>query len=168
MLLLFAMADQSQVDLHAPTAPAARATPPPPALPPGSSSSSASPPPSSHPLPPAPAAVPAPAASPATAPAPAGGLPPQAPINAFNNNGGGVAAAAPAAASAAAAAATAAALAHQLYSPSGRKRKQRTSGVWKYFEQFTPATPKGRNVRCTILVDAPSDPVLGLPQRQVV
>lgn len=56
---------------------------------------------------------------------------------------------------------------HHRYSPTGRKRKQRTSGVWRYFEQFTPVAPKGRNVRCTVLVEAPPDAVLGLPQRTV-
>lgn len=40
--------------------------------------------------------------------------------------------------------------------------------MWRYFEQFTPVAPKGRNVRCTILVDVPADPAVGLPQRQVM
>ncbi|CAM9705417.1 unnamed protein product [Ectocarpus sp. 13 AM-2016] len=77
-----------------------------------------------------------------------------------SNNNGSPAAAAPASS-------TSPGDPQQLFSPSGRKRKQRTSGVWKYFEQFPPVAPKGRNVRCTVLVEVPGDPALGLPQRTV-
>eukprot|EP00903_Cladosiphon_okamuranus_P007794 g7543.t1 len=158
------MADQSQVGIDASRAPSAPAPPRAPS------------PPSSQP-PPSPATAAAAAAAatpgPAAPPAPAGvlPLPPQAPIDAFKNGG---AAAVVAGAVVAPAATTLAAAGlghhhnHQLYTPSGRKRKQRTSGVWKYFEQFTPVAPKGRNVRCTIMVDVPPDPALGLPQRQVM
>ncbi|CAN0218738.1 unnamed protein product, partial [Ectocarpus sp. 12 AP-2014] len=92
-------------------------------------------------------------------PPPPAALPP-VPMDSSNNNGS-AAAAAPASST------LPAGDPQQLYSPSGRKRKQRTSGVWKYFEQFPPVAPKGRNVRCTVLVEVPGDPSLGLPQRTV-
>lgn len=149
-----AMADHSQQVGADASEPPSRAAAP--VLPPQSSASATR---SPQPLPPAAAAaaamMPPPPAAPSPAPAGVLPLPPQAPIDVFNNGGAGVAAAGGLGRN------------HQLYSPSGRKRKQRTSGVWRYFEQFTPSAPKGRNVRCTILVDAPPDPALGLPQRQV-
>ncbi|CAM9428259.1 unnamed protein product [Ectocarpus sp. 4 AP-2014] len=96
---------------------------------------------------------------PPSLPPPRAALPP-VPIDVSNNNGS-AGAAAPASST------SPAGDPQQLYSPSGRKRKQRTSGVWKYFEQFPPVAPKGRNVRCTVLLDVPADPALGLPQRTV-